>query len=444
MVESRPEKERAEKPPCDPMPPKRARELSALEVSRLADGRHAVGRVAGLYLHVKGDARSWVLRMKIGGRRREAGLGPYPEVGLKRAREIAAEFRAAVRDGYDPMADRETRRRDLREAQARAITFSEAARRFHLAKSVEYRSEKHRADWINSLAMHAFPHIGNVPVSDFDQNHALRVLEPIWTTKTETATRVRQRMEAVLDWVKVSGFREGDNPAAWRGNLESLLPKPTKVRRIEHFPALPSAQIGPFVASLRQREGTGARALEFIILTVARSREVRFATWAEIDLDNALWTIAGDRMKAGKPHIVPLSAPAMRLLSSLPRGEDHEHLFPTAAGGPVSDGTIGAVIKRMHDEAIGAGGAGWVDPNTGRRVTSHGFRSTFKDWARTCTRYPDEASELALAHVNDDKTRAAYARDQLVDMRRELMQEWAAYAYTAASGDGVVPIRCKA
>jgi len=432
-----------ERTPPNRMPPKRARELTALEVSRLKDGRHAVGGVAGLYLYVNGNARSWVLRMNVAGRRREAGLGPFPEVRMAKAREIASEYRSAVRDGRDPFAEREDRRRALVESQARAITFQQAAWLTHKAKAPEFRSEKHARDWINSLDNWAFPIMGKVPISEVDRGHIMRVLEPIWTDKTETATRVRQRIEAVLDWAKVSGYREGDNPAAWRGNLEALLPRPRKVRKVEHWPALPYPQVGDFVRSLRQRDGLGARALEFIVLTVARSREIRYATWREIDLDGALWKIPGDRMKTGKPHSVPLSSPAVALLEGVPRDQDDGFIFPGARGMPISDATITAAIKRMHADERKAGRPGWIDPASGRRITAHGFRSAFKDWARSCTRYADEISELALAHVNDDKTRAAYARDELLPQRRELMVEWAAYAYTATSGPAVVSIRGK-
>ena len=416
------------------MPPKRAQELSAIEVARLPDGRHAVGGVAGLHLYVNGKARSWVLRIKVAGRRREAGLGPYPEVRLAQARAIASEYRAVARDGRDPFADREERRRAMAEAEARSMRFRDAARQLHKAKSAEFKSSKHQNDWINSLENWAFPLIGHVPVAEIDRAHVMRVLEPIWTDKTETASRVRQRIEAVLDWAKVSGLREGDNPAAWRGNLEALLPRPKKVRRVEHWPALPYARVGEFVAALREREGLGARALEFIILTVARSREIRYATWDEIDLQAMTWTIPAERMKADKQHVIPLSPPAVALLQALPRERSDDFLFPGARGMPVSDATITATIKRMHNSEVKAGRAGWIDPTSGRRITAHGFRSAFKDWARTCTRYADEASELALAHVNSDSTRSAYARDGLLDMRRELMQEWAAYAYTAIRG----------
>jgi integrase len=424
--------------------PKRAKELSALEVSRLGDGRHAVGGVAGLYLYVDGPARSWVLRIKVGAKRREAGLGPYPEIGLAKARELAADFREKVRAGRDPIAERQQAQRSLVEAQERAITFQEAAERHHRMKAAEFRSAKHQADWINSLKVHAFPRIGAVPVAELDHNQVMRVLQPIWLEKTETATRVRQRIETILDWAKVSGYREGDNPAAWKGNLENLLPTPNKIRKVKHYPALPYQRLGLFMQNLRTREGTGARALEFAILTCARSREIRLADWREIDLEAMVWTIPAERMKAGKLHRVPLSDEAVAVLRSLRKIRSDGLVFAAAGGGPISDATIMAAIKRMHAEEQKAGRAGWIDPSDGRRVTPHGFRSTFKDWARNCTRFPDEASELALAHVNEDKTRAAYARDELLPMRAKLMQEWAVYAYRATEPGGVIAMRGEA
>ena len=420
------------------MPPKRTKELSALEVSRLGDGRHAVGGVTGLYLHVNGPARSWVLRMKVGIKRREAGLGPYPEVGLARARELAREFREKVRAGRDPVAERQADQRALVERQRREISFRLAAERMHTMKASQFKSEKHRADWINSLRNHAFDKIGGVLIADIDHNHVLDVLQSIWLTKPETATRVRGRIEAVLDWATVSGFREGDNPAAWRGRLDKVLPPPAK--NVRHFPALPYQQVGLFMVDLRAREGNGARALEFGILTATRSREIRLARWSEIDLEARVWQIPGERMKAGKLHTVPLSNEAVALLRSLSSNDSDGLIFTAEKGGPVSDATISATIKRMHDEQLRQDKPGWIDPTDGRRVVPHGFRSSFKDWARNCTRFPDEVSELALAHVNDDKTRAAYARDQLLPARTKLMQEWAVYAYTATEPGGVIRI----
>lgn len=407
--------------------PKIPKELNALDVRRkLAPGRWAVGGVRGLMLHVgepvdddTPPARSWVLRITIGKRRREAGLGPFPEVGLAEARERARAFRKAVQEGRDPIAERDQARQQLIEVDARRLTFEEAARRCHAARAAEFRSDKHRQDWINSLVMHAFPIIGARPVDRVDLPEVQAVLAPIWNTKTETATRVRQRMEAVLAWATVSGYRSGDNPARWAENLDQLLPKPSKIRRVRHLAALPYQEAGTFMQDLRKRNGQGARALEFAILTAARSGEVRGMVWDEIDLEGKVWTVPADRIKAGKTHRVPLSEAALALL----RATSHREglVFRSVTGKPLSDMTLSAVCKRMNVDAV-----------------PHGFRSTFKDWSRSCTRYPDEASELALAHVNSDGTRAAYARDELLPMRRRLMDDWARFlAEPMTSGDVV-------
>ena len=250
------------------------------------------------------------------------------------------------------------------------------------------------------------------------------VLSPIWQTKTETATRVRQRIEAVLAWATVNGYREGPNPAAWEGNLQHALPKAAKVRRVQHHAALPWADVGEFMAALRQRDGTAARCLEFAILTAARSGEARLATWDEIDLKANIWTVPAGRMKAGKLHKVPLSDPAIALLRSLPRHAGNEYVFAAPRGGPLSDMSLSAVVRRMDVAAV-----------------PHGFRSTFKDWCRSSTAFADEVSELALAHVNSDATRAAYARDELLPQRKQLMQAWAKHCATIATKANVISIR---
>jgi integrase len=247
-------------------------------------------------------------------------------------------------------------------------------------------------------------------VSEVELRHVLTVLRPIWHERTETATRIRQRLESVLTWAKVSGYRSGENPARWDGNLKELLPAPQKIANTRHHRALPWQEVGQFMAALRQRQGMGTRALEFAILTAARSGEVRGATWEEIDMQARVWTVPGDRIKSGRPHRVPLSADAMALLEALPQRAGAPYVFPAPRGGPVSDMTLSAVCRRMGVDA-----------------TPHGFRSTFKDWARNCTGYADEVSELALAHVSSDATRAAYARDELLPQRTELMAQWAAF-----------------
>lgn len=392
--------------------PKKARELSATEVRRLTKpGLHAVGGVSGLLLQVtRSGARSWILRTVVGTKRRDIGLGGFPDVPLAGARESAREAKEKIRAGIDPVAERRAARQALAAAQAKHLTFAEAARRCHTAKESEFRSEKHRKDWLSSLERHAFEAIGDVPVSDIDLPLVQSVLEPIWKTRTETATRVRQRIETVLNWSTVSGYRQGENPARWKGNLEAVLPAPTKIRKVKHQRALPWQDVPGFMADLKDREGMGARALEFIIYTAARSGEVRLATWEEFDLAGKVWTVPADRIKAGKEHKVPLSDDAVALLKSLPQFKGSAYVFTAARGGPLSDMSISAVCKRMEVDA-----------------TPHGFRSSFKDWARSMTSYADEVSELALAHVNSDATRAAYARDQLLPKRSRLMTDWSKF-----------------
>lgn len=392
--------------------PKKARELSAVQVKRITKpGLFAVGGVAGLHLQVKTTgARSWILRAKVGDKRRDIGLGGYPDVSLALARDGAREARDQIRRGVDPAEERKARKQALKAAQAKALTFSKAAVRCHQTKVPEFRSVKHQSDWISSINRFVDPIIGDLPVSSIELPHIVSVLEPIWKTKTETATRVRQRIESVLGWATVSGFRTGDNPARWKGNLEHALPNPSKIREIRHFPALSWHEVGGFMAELRKRDGISARALEFSILTASRSGEVRLATWEEIDRESAVWTIPGNRMKAGRTHRVPLSDPAIEILKAVPRFEGSPFVFSSPRGGPLSDMSISAVCRRMEVNAV-----------------PHGFRSTFKDWARSSTSYADEVSELALAHVSSDATRAAYARDELLAKRSRLMRDWAGF-----------------
>jgi len=349
----------------------------------------------------------------VGQKRRDIGLGGFPDVTLSQARQYARDAREKIRNGIDPSEERKEARQALMAAQAKALTFDEAARRCHDAKAPEFRNEKHAKDWISSLERYANPVIGGLPVSDVDLPHVLEILEPIWRTKTETATRLRQRIESVLTWAAVRGYRNGENPARWEGNLKEVLPNPTKTRKVQHHRALPWQKIGQFMADLRKREGVAARALEFAILTAARSSEVRLATWDEIDLKARVWMVPAERIKAGRTHRVPLSDDAVALLKGLPRFEGSLYVFPAAKGGPLSDMALSALCRRMGVDA-----------------TPHGFRSTFKDWARSRTAYADEVSELALAHVNSDATRAAYARDELLPQRKRLMADWASFCDT--------------
>ena len=407
--------------------PKRAKELSAVEVKRLsAPGLHAVGGVSGLMLQVtQTGGRSWILRTMVGRKRRDIGLGGYGDVTLSQARERAREAKEQINQGIDPVAERKAARNALMTAQAKDLSFKDAAIKCHQSKASEYRNAKHRQDWIRSLELYAFDKIGRLPVGQIELPHVLAVLEPIWQTRTETATRVRQRMEAVLAWATVSGYRSGDNPARWSGNLDAVLPKPNKIKKVKHQRALPWQDVPQFMADLREMEGMSARALEFAILTASRSGEVRKAAWEEIDLDAKVWTIPAERMKAGKVHRVPLSPEAVKLLKGLPRLG--AYVFEAPRGGHLSDMSLSAVTRRMGVDAV-----------------PHGFRSSFKDWARTSTAYPDEVSELALAHVNSDATRAAYARDELLPQRARLMRDWARYLAKPQNKGDVVPIKGRA
>ena len=405
--------------------PKKAKELSAVQVKRLErPGFHAVGGVAGLHLQVKeSGARSWILRSVVGSRRRDIGLGGYPDITLAGARDKAREAREQILQGIDPIEARKAARLALIAEQALQLTFAEAAVQCHATKAPEFRNAKHASDWISSIIRYANPKIGKLSVAQVELAHIVSVLKPIWTTKTETATRVRQRIEAILSWAAVSGYRTGDNPARWKGNLEHALAKPSKVRKVKHFAALPWQKVGAFMVDLRMRDGISARALEFAILTATRSGEVRGATWEEIDFDTKVWTIPSERMKAGKPHRVPLSGPVIDLLNKMPRFEGSPYVFSSVRGGRLSDMALSAVTRRMKVDAV-----------------PHGFRSSFKDWCRSSTAYPDEVSELALAHVSSDATRVAYARDELLPKRTNLMRDWAKYCATLPGEADVVSI----
>jgi integrase len=391
--------------------PKLAKELQALTVSKLtAPGFHFVGGVQGLALQVIGGSRSWVLRATVGGKRRDMGLGPYPEVGLAQARDKAREARELIRQGVDPIARQQAAQSALRAAVAEALTFKECAESYIKAHRSGWRNAKHAQQWENSLKQHAYPTLGDVLVRDVKLPQVLAVLEPIWSTTNETAVRLRGRIEMVLDWAAARSYREGLNPARWRGHLDKLLPKPSKVNNAEHHPALPLADVGEFMVLLRAADGMGARALEFAILTAARSGEVRGATWGEIDHEAKVWSVPGGRMKAGKDHRVPLSDAALALLAQLPQGKPDDLVFKAPRGGALSDMTLAAVLRRMGVPAV-----------------PHGFRSTFRDWASERTNYPRDVAEMALAHAIGDKVEAAYRRGDLFEKRRLMMADWAKF-----------------
>ncbi|HDY84952.1 hypothetical protein LCGC14_0991310 [marine sediment metagenome] len=413
--------------------PKKAKELSAVQIRRLNQkGFYSVGGVAGLHLQVNNpDARSWILRTMVGAVRRDIGLGGFPDVGLSEARDKARELKDMIRQGTDPIAERRQLRQVLIQEQNRQINFTDIAKQAHIVKTQEFKNRKHAAQWITTLETYAFPFIGNMAIDDITVTDVLAVLTPIWKTKTETATRVRQRIAAVFDHALASGVRSSTNPAAWKGCLEPLLPAPQKLKKRQgkankHHPALHIDQMKDFMADLRTRQGSGARALEFAILTAARTGDVRGALWSEIDLTEKVWKLSAERMKADRPHTVPLSEQAVSLLKKQKSNSSSHLVFTSDKNTELSDATLNATIKRMHQSKIDHKVQGYIDlAMDNRTVTTHGFRSTFKDWARRGAQYPDEYSELALAHVSSDTTRAAYARDELINERAGMMQVWA-------------------
>lgn len=423
--------------------PKIAKELSATEVRRLTEpGFYAVGGVAGLYLTVKSpEARSWILRARIGTKRRDIGLGGYPDVTLAMAREAAREAKDTIKAGIDPVAQRKELRSKLIAQQLREVTFEQAAAKVITKKQAEAANTKHAQQWANTLKTYAYPTLGNMAVRDIEISHVIATLQPIWETKTETASRVRQRIEAVLAWAAVNGHRGGDNPARWKGNLDAVLPKPGKVARAGNHAALPYARIAEFIKDLRTREGLAAKALEFAILTAARSGEIRGARWEEIDLAAKVWIIPAERMKAKREHRVPLPTAAIKLLKALPRIDDSGLVFPAPRGGQMSDTAMGAVIKRINADK--PAGTAYIDPRQdSRAITQHGFRSTFRDWAAECTGYAHEVVEMALAHTIKNQAEAAYRRGDMLDKRHRLMVDWADYLSNATAKVGAVtPIR---
>lgn len=375
--------------------------LTVRRVETAPAGRYTDSR--GLMLVVKPTgARSWVLRYQLNGRRRDMGLGPYPEVTLAAAREKAIEARRRLVERIDPLTVR----------PAPATSFREAADALIESKRPGWRNAKHAAQWSSTLATYAYPAIGATDVKAIDTTHVMSVLRPIWAEKPETASRVRQRIEAVLDYASAQGMRSGLNPARWRGHLENLLPKPSKVRQVKHHAALDWREVPEFMAGLANREGVSLRALKFLILTAARSGEVRGMRWAEIDLEAGVWVVPSSRMKGAKEHRVPLTPAALACLGG--KGAAGTLVFPSPLDPekPLSDMSLTAVLRKI-----------------GRRdITAHGFRSTFRNWSGETTSFPREVIEAALAHRLKDKAEAAYARGDLFGKRRQLMTAWSNFA----------------
>ncbi len=367
----------------------------------------------GLNLQVaRGGSKSWIYRFMLRGRSRDMGLGGVDVVSLAEAREKALGARKLVKAGIDAIEDRDAQRAQQEIDAASSRTFRDCAEKFITSHEKSWRNPKHRAQWRNTLSTYAFPVFGDVSVDAVDTAMVTEVIEPIWATKTETATRLRGRIEAILDWAKAREYRTGENPARWRGHLENLLPKAAKVRKVKHHAALPYEDVATFTKSLRERDGVSARGLEFLILTAARPGEVTGARWDEVDLDKSEWTIPGERMKSGVQHRVPLPPAAVGVLREMETVRVNDFVFPGQRDGrPLWTDALRRLLERMGH----------------RELTTHGFRSTFRDWAAERTAFPGEVAEAALAHTVGNKVEAAYRRGDLFDKRRKLMVAWGGF-----------------
>ncbi|TXL78260.1 DUF4102 domain-containing protein [Vineibacter terrae] len=423
--------------------------LAALDVQRpKSAGFYSDGN--GLYLQVTvAGTGSWVFRYRHGGRRRDMGLGALKDVSLAEARRKASNARQALVAGIDPIEAKRIQLSAAAVQAAQAISFRECATRYIDAHAPSWRNAKHAAQWSSTLATYAYPQFGSRAVSAIETSDVMSALEPIWTRKPETASRVRGRIESVLDYAKARGWRSSENPARWRGHLQNLLPRRSKIARVQHHPALPWTRMAEFMAALRNQSGIAARALEFTILTAKRTTETIASRWPEFDLDAAAWDIPAERMKADRPHRVPLSPAAVAILREvLPlRAKEHgDWVFPGGKlGKGLSDNAMAAVIDRMNAERKERADQQWIDPKrNGRPVVPHGFRSSFRDWCAEATNHPRELAEAALAHVVKDQTEAAYQRGDLFQKRAQLMSEWADHCNQVAEVVDIAAVRAAA
>ncbi len=386
----------------------------------LADG-------GGLYLRVgPTGAKSWIFRYRRDGRLHDMGLGPVHAVSLLEARDAAQECRKLRLRRIDPIEARRAGDAEARIAAASAISFRECAESYIASHKTGWRNARHAAQWPTTLEAYVYPVFGNLPVQAIDVGLVMKALEPIWNTKPETASRVRGRIESIIDWATARGYRKGENPARWRGHLENLVPRRDKVSRVRHLAALPYNRIGGFMAELQYQEGVAARALEFAILTATRTGEVIGARWSEINRAERLWIVPGERMKAGKEHRIPLSDAALTIVDQMAEAPQGEFVFPgQKATRPLNEVALLRALRRIgHDD-----------------LTVHGFRSSFRDWAAERTNFPAEVAEMALAHTVGDKVEAAYRRGDLFEKRRQLAEAWAKFCESASIPGEVVPLR---
>lgn len=386
--------------------------LSAQAVARnTKPGLYSDG--GGLYLQITvAGVKSWLFRYMRNGKARGMGIGPLHTITLAEARTKALNCRRQLLDGIDPLDEKQIRQAAQRIVAAKAMTFSECAEAYIEAHRAGWKNVKHGAQWESTLDTYADPFFGSLPVTAVDTALVMKALEPIWTTKNETATRVRGRIESVLDWATVRGYRTGENPARWKGHLDHLLAKPSKVKKVVHHPALPYAEMPAFMQFLRGEGGTVYYALQLLILTATRTNELLHARWDEIDMASKVWVIPARRMKAEREHRIPLSKPAMDILKAQQADAEGDYVFSGQRDGmPMSNMVFLQLLKRIERTDI----------------TVHGFRSTFRDWVGETTNYPREVAEAALAHTVKNKVEAAYARGDLFVKRAKMMQDWANY-----------------
>ncbi|MEL7968536.1 integrase arm-type DNA-binding domain-containing protein [Vreelandella neptunia] len=386
--------------------------LSPRKVATAEPGKHEDG--GGLRLVVsEGGAKKWVLRFTLKSKRREMGLGSFPDTGLAEARRKAENYRKLAKEGTDPIHARE-----LETQQQSTPTFTNCAARYIQSHRRSWRNAKHARQWVSTLKTYARPVIGEMPVDEIDTHQILNILSPIWVTKTETAKRVQGRIENVLDFASAHKYRDEANPARWRGHLDKLLPKPSKVQKVTHHPAMPYEQVAAFMGVIQDYNSMSSKALQLLILTATRTSEILNAEWHEIDLVNATWTIPAKRMKASREHRIPLSHQALALITTLPSVKGNSFVFPgMKPSRPLSNMSL---LQFMR-------GLGYGPSGDKEKFVPHGFRSSFRDWTGEVTSYPRDVAEMALAHAIENKVEAAYRRGDLFEKRREMMQDWANY-----------------
>jgi len=432
------------------MPP-RAKELTPAQIKNLKHPgggkpvKVAVGGVQGLYVQITpNNAKSWVLRTRYGDwaeskladgtiqrgrKKREIGLGAYPDVLLGAARDKAREAKAKLEAGIDPIAERKATQAALIAAQRRGMTFAEAWEKFAADKIKEFSTDRYREQWQRTVEIYALPDLGKMAVQDIGLQDVLRVLQPLWDEKTVTAVKVRERLEKVLAYATVQGYRTGDNPARWRGNLDMVLPAPGKVSGAVNYPALQLDDVARWWTALQGRDGMGAKALAFQALTATRSGAIRFASWDEIDLAAKVWTIQPGRQSSKIPakesaKRIPLTEPMIALLESLPRLDESNLVFWAPRGGALSDATMGKTMRTIHQADLKAGGKGYVDAKTGEQAVPHGLRSSFRTWIAERTSFDGDMAEVALFHKVGSKVAQAYNRADQVEKRRHMMAAW--------------------